>query len=136
VEIKARLRDSEEKYKRFVDNLPVGVFQSTPDGKVLSGNPALARQYGYDTVADYLAVPAEHTWAVPSERKEWVALLEQKGTLNDHEVKLKRKDGSYIRVSVSAQGSFDDSGKLVRIDGIEVDVTARLCAPCSMLPTM
>ncbi|MHC4913841.1 MAG: PAS domain-containing protein, partial [Planctomycetota bacterium] len=135
VEIKARLRDSEEKYKRFVDNLPVGVFQSTPDGKVLSGNPALARQYGYATVADYLAVPAEQTWAEPSERKVWVALLERKGTLNDYEVKLKRKDGSYIRVSVSAQGSFDDSGKLVRIDGIEVDVTARRKAEESLRRT-
>ncbi|MCX6834916.1 MAG: PAS domain S-box protein [candidate division Zixibacteria bacterium] len=124
-EVRTRLLESEDKYKNFIDNLPIGVFQSTPDGKVLSGNPSLARLYGYDSVEEYLAIPAEQTWADPKQRREWVQLLEQKGSVSDYEVKLRRKDGTYIWVSVSAQGSFDGHNKLVRIDGVEIDVTAR-----------
>jgi PAS domain S-box-containing protein len=124
-EARCRLQRSEENYRRFIENLPVGVFQSTPEGKVLSGNPALAHQYGYGSVEEYLTIPAEDTWADPEQRREWVKLVEQKGTVNDYEVRLKRKDGVYIWVSVSAQGVFDDNHKLLFIDGVEVDLTAR-----------
>ena len=32
-----------------------GIFQTTPEGKHLSANPALARMYGYDSPEDLLA---------------------------------------------------------------------------------
>src|SRR3990167_6643184 len=41
------LRQAEEKYRGIFDNAVEGIFQSTPSGRYLSVNPALARMYGY-----------------------------------------------------------------------------------------
>ena len=48
------LRESEEKYRRLFDRASLGIFQSTPQGKAISVNPAFARMFGYDSIEDAL----------------------------------------------------------------------------------
>ena len=43
------LRASEAQFRRFIENLPLGVYRSTPDGRVQMANPALLRMLGYDS---------------------------------------------------------------------------------------
>ena len=43
------LRASEEKYRGIFENAIEGIFQSTPEGRFLSVNPAMARTLGYDS---------------------------------------------------------------------------------------
>src|SRR5262245_45721195 len=43
------LRDAELRYRSIFENAIEGIFQTTPDGRYLSANPALARIYGYDS---------------------------------------------------------------------------------------
>ena len=40
------LRQAEEKYRGIFDNAVVGIFQSTPEGRYLSVNPAMAQMHG------------------------------------------------------------------------------------------
>ena len=42
------LRQAEEKYHSIFENAVEGIFQSTPDGRFISVNPAMAKMYGYD----------------------------------------------------------------------------------------
>ena len=49
------LRRAEQKYRSIFENSTVGIFQTTPEGKYLSANQALARMYGYDSPAELLA---------------------------------------------------------------------------------
>src|SRR5580692_11002709 len=44
----AQLKDAEAKYRGIFDNAVEGIYQSTPDGRYLTVNAALARLYGYD----------------------------------------------------------------------------------------
>src|SRR2546428_4244058 len=44
------LLSSEEKYRQIFNLASVGIFQATPDGKITTANPALARMIGYDSV--------------------------------------------------------------------------------------
>src|SRR5471030_3277231 len=46
--------NSLDRYKSIVHNAVEGIFQSTPDGRYLLVNHALARMYGYDSVDDLL----------------------------------------------------------------------------------
>src|ERR1700752_3321942 len=45
---------AEEKYSKIVENAIDGIFQSTPDGRFLSVNPAMARMYGYGSPEEML----------------------------------------------------------------------------------
>jgi PAS domain-containing protein len=49
------LRRAEQKYRSIFENATEGIFQTTPDGKYLSANPALAQMYGYDSPGELLA---------------------------------------------------------------------------------
>ena len=43
------LRKAEEKYQDIFENAQEGIFQTTPSGRFLSANPALARLFGYES---------------------------------------------------------------------------------------
>ncbi len=43
------LQESEEKYRDIVDNAPIGIFHSTPEGQLIDVNPVFARMFGYDS---------------------------------------------------------------------------------------
>jgi PAS domain S-box-containing protein len=43
------LRESEEKYRTIFMEAPIGIFHSTPEGRLISVNPAFARMMGYDS---------------------------------------------------------------------------------------
>jgi PAS domain-containing protein len=43
------VQSAEEKYRDIVENAIEGIFQTTPDGRYVTANPALARIYGYDS---------------------------------------------------------------------------------------
>jgi PAS domain S-box-containing protein len=43
------LQEAEQRYRSIFENTIEGIFQTTPDGRYLSANPALAKIYGFDT---------------------------------------------------------------------------------------
>ena len=43
------LRIAEQRYHSIVENAVDGIFQSTPSGRYISANMALARMYGYNS---------------------------------------------------------------------------------------
>src|SRR6266481_4662009 len=47
--VEYELRQAEAKYRSIFENAVEGIFQTTPDGRYISVNPALARIYGYET---------------------------------------------------------------------------------------
>src|SRR5690606_30143022 len=46
------LRQAEEKYRSIFENAVEGIFQTSPEGRYLNANPALARIYGYESVEE------------------------------------------------------------------------------------
>ena len=48
------LQQSEEKYRVIFDYAPVGIYQSTRDGRLVTANATLARMLGYDSVDELL----------------------------------------------------------------------------------
>ena len=49
------LREAEAKYRSIVENATEGIFQTTPEGRFRSANPALARMLGYQTPEELMA---------------------------------------------------------------------------------
>jgi PAS domain S-box-containing protein len=120
------LRAAEVKYRRIFENAQVGIFQTTPEGKVVVANPAWAQFLGYDSADEQLARihdVAEEIYVDPSDRADFLASLRRDGSVSRREIRLRRRDGSLMWASVSADGVFDAEDRLVLIEGIADDIT-------------
>jgi PAS domain S-box-containing protein len=126
VEIDRRIRESEEKYRSLVDNLNVGVYRNTAEfpGRWLWVNPAFVRILGYDSFEEFQQHPVVDIYTNPEERKKIIQLLQTEGFVRDYELQLKKKDGTYIWVSITAQAKKNPDGTIKWIDGICEDITA------------
>jgi len=118
------LRESEERYRTLLDNLPVGVFRSTINGVVLSANPAMAEIYGYNSVEELLQVPAVEYYSELNPRKKMIKKLLKKGYLLDYQSQEYKNDGSLIWISANYKLIEVDGGESY-IDGVLIDITQR-----------
>ena len=131
----AALGDSERKYRDIYENAVEGIFQTSPDGRMLSANPALARIYGYDTpeeVLEALQDVSRHLYVDPSSRAEFVRLLEQQDIIYSFESEIVRKDGRRIWIDETARAVRDGAGRLLYYEGKVEDVTERKAAEETM----
>lgn len=121
------LAESEKKYRSIFENAMEGIFQTTPEGRFITANPATARIFGYDS-PDELMNSVSNTrniYTDPQERDEIVRILREKDSILNAEHRLYRKDGKMIWVSVQLRALRDDGGRLIRIDGIAWDITEK-----------
>ena len=123
----AALAESEERYRSLVNNLNVGVYRNTlgPHGRFIQANPALARMHGYDSVEEFQKVRVADLYQQPGERKEFVAEMLRRGSVVNHELRLKKKDGTAIYGSANATVHRGPNGEADWIDGTIEDITER-----------
>ena len=120
------LRTSENKYRALIENVPDGVYQSTPDDKLFTANPALARMLKYDSVEEILAKNvALDIYANPEERLISRKRVEKDVELRNLEVTLKCKDGQIITVLENAHIMRDQDGAVQYVEGTFTDITER-----------
>jgi diguanylate cyclase (GGDEF)-like protein/PAS domain S-box-containing protein len=122
------LRRSEEKYRSIFENATEGIYQTTPDGRYLSMNPAFARMFGYDSAEEMVAAVADigqQVYVNPEDRLRLKLLLEQQGFVEAYEAQVYRKDGAKIWISINAHSVRDKSGGILYYEGTNEDVTRR-----------
>ncbi len=121
---------SEKRYRTLFENAIEGVFSSTVSGRLISANPAMARLMGYETPKELLASISDiggQIYVDPGQRREFLDGLAAQGAVTNRELRVRRKDGREIWVSVSArlaQGGPCGDGDGV-IEGFLADVTER-----------
>ena len=125
---------AEAQYRSIFENAIEGIFQTTPDGRYLSANPALARIYGYSG-PDVLLLALNATqnlYVNPNRRKEFVEQIRQKGSLSNFESEVYRADGRRIWISESARAVYDEDGELLYYEGTVEDITERRRSEASL----
>ena len=88
------LQEAEAKYRGICENAVIGIFQSTPAGRLLSVNPALARMHGYDTPEEMVAGIADmghQIFVDPEQRLAFRRELEESGVIRDREYQVYRR---------------------------------------------
>jgi two-component system, cell cycle sensor histidine kinase and response regulator CckA len=121
-------RRAEKRYQRIFENAVEGFFESTPQGRFVTVNPAMARIAGYSSPVEMIREIhdiGKQLYADADGRKEVLRRLEQDGILDGYECQMLRKDGSKIWVSLNARAVRDASGKIVTHDGTAEDITGR-----------
>jgi PAS domain S-box-containing protein len=122
------LRQAEEKYRDIVENAVEGVFQTTPDGRFITANLALARLLGFDSpreLIDARSDIAQQNYVDPRSREEFKRLLEEHGSALDFELEVYRKDGNKIWLSENVRAVRDENGAVVYYEGTAEDITKR-----------
>jgi len=119
------LRESEGRYRTLIDNINIGVYRTTPDGRYLQVNPAMAKIFGYDAVEHLMKTPVNNIYQNPDDRKQFFEELRATGTVRDVEMAMKKKNGTPIWTSLSVTAQFDDQGAIQWVDGVLEDITER-----------
>ncbi|MDL2280147.1 EAL domain-containing protein [Desulfovibrio sp. OttesenSCG-928-G11] len=100
------LRRAEARYRDIFDNATEGIFQWTPDWRLVSANMSFARMLGYSTVNSLFLSVADssfHFCYSPSVEKDMVSELERKGTVSNFEFQVVRRDGTQLWASMNAR---------------------------------
>jgi PAS domain S-box-containing protein len=122
------LRESEANYRQMIELAPMGVFQTTSDGRVLKINKRMAEMLGYESKEETLQVYddlAEQLYVDSTRRQSFLDQLEQSGQVSGFEFQALRRDGSKIWISMNARVSQRREDSIFIIEGFAVDVTDR-----------
>ncbi len=122
------LLEAEEKYHSVFDHLVEGIFQTTPDGRYLMANAALARIYGYtspDELMQGLTDISRRLYVQEGRRDEFVRLMQEDDVITSFESQVHRKDGSTIWISENCRAIRDAKGRLLYYEGTVEDITQR-----------
>ncbi len=117
-----------EEYQDILMNAPIGVFISTPQGRFLKVNKAMARMYGFsqpDELIQSITDIATQLYLYPEDRLRFQRRLEQDGEIVNHEYQARRRNGSIIWVSTNARAVRDHAGNIIQYQGYSSDITER-----------
>lgn len=117
------LKDSEEKYRQLFDNSITGIYISTPDGKILLCNPALARILAFSSVEEAMRANTFSFYPDRLDRERFLQVVSKTKKLVSHELELIRRDGQRITTVHNVHGKFAANGELVQIRGYLFDIT-------------
>ncbi|MEN6318042.1 MAG: PAS domain-containing protein [Syntrophaceae bacterium] len=126
-QIEEALKNSEEKFRSLVENINVGIYRNTsePHGSFIQANCALAKIFGYESAQEIMKVHVSDFYQDPEDRRRFVEELSRTGSIKEKELRLKKKDGTFIWASVSSRAHYDEKGNIDWIDGVLEDITIR-----------
>lgn len=121
-----RFAEAEESYRKLFDSSIDGIYVTTPEGRLLNANPALARMMGYDTPQELIEGVTDVAKAIyldPSLRNEYQERMARDGMVREFEYQVRQRDGTVLWLSDSATTVRDEAGNVVRYEGVVRDIT-------------
>ncbi|MCI0482789.1 MAG: PAS domain S-box protein, partial [Candidatus Dadabacteria bacterium] len=116
------LRDSEEKFRGVFETSPDFMYISSLDGKIIDYNPSAKDLFGY-TDEEIKNLSLTDIYIDPNERHELEDILYSKGFVHNHELRLRRKDGSLIDALATITVTRDRNGVVTGFQGAVKDIT-------------
>jgi PAS domain S-box-containing protein len=118
------VEENKRGYRDLFENVPAGVYRTTPDGRVLMANPALIRMLGYDSFEELASRNLEKEgFASPYLRTQFRELLEKEEEVKGLESEWIKSDGTVIFVRESARAIRAQDGTVQYYEGIVEDIS-------------
>jgi len=113
--------------EEVVDGMQNGFYVADRDGNISYANQAFARMLGYPRREEVLGLNmADKLYEKKEDRSEFLKRLEESGYVKDYEIRMVRKDGSRVIISVKSSFVSDKGGATVGVKGIVEEVPAIL----------
>ncbi|MEE8407154.1 MAG: PAS domain-containing sensor histidine kinase [Acidimicrobiia bacterium] len=119
-----------EELKDMFRRMPVALYRTSADGKILAANTALANLLGYDSVEAMMAglTTVDSVYVDPRQRSRWIDEISEAGTVHELDVELKRPDGTTVWVQDTARAIRDAKGRIAYFEGALIDQTEKIKA--------
>jgi PAS domain S-box-containing protein len=122
----------DDNFSTLFNFLPIGAYRSTPQGRQLRANPALARLNGFANEAEQLAAVCDiaGSWYVdPTRREAFMQAMEADGRVVGFESEVTRyKSRERIWISENAHVVRDARGQVLYYEGTVEEITDRVRA--------
>lgn len=127
------LLESEEKYRTIIENMQDLVYRTDLQGNVTMASPrgAMLAAWGSPNLLIGQNV-AREIYADPKEREQFLAVLAEKGEVNDYPLTLIAGDGTVRYATASSHFYHNAEGTVLGVEGILHDVTERKLAEKAM----
>jgi PAS domain S-box-containing protein len=124
----SQLQQAQANYRSIFENAVEGIYQSTPDGKYLRVNPAMARIYGYESPEEMLTKVtniSNQIYVNSHARATFCQQIQTTSAVSHFEYQAYRQDGTIIWVVENARMVKDSHGNLLYYEGSVEDITER-----------
>jgi PAS domain S-box-containing protein/putative nucleotidyltransferase with HDIG domain len=127
-EAEKALLESEKKYRSIFENAVEGMFQSTPDGQLITANPAMARIFGYATPEEMINQVHNiglQLYSNEKDRRTFQQLLKEHGIAGGFEAPFYRQDGTVLWGTLNVRAVKDSDDNVFYYEGTLEDITPR-----------
>ena len=122
----AEVRASEERFRSLYTNVSIGMYRTTPDGRVLMANPALVRMVGLPSFEALAGMNLEVASVYADmDRAAFRDQVERVGEIHGMETRWRRVDGTVLMVRESSRVVRDADGQVLYYEGTVEDITAQ-----------
>jgi len=118
------LKASEERFREIFENATIGLYRTSPDGKLLMANPAIIRMLGYNSYDELSDRNVENGYVFPEYRNKFIELIKTEGRVSGWQSAWKRRDGTILYVRESARAVHDKDGKIKYYEGTVEDISS------------
>jgi PAS domain S-box-containing protein len=120
------LKESVEHFRTLYNNVPIGLYRTSPEGKILLANHALIKMLGFRSFDEMAAIDLNKTGiGTTNQRQKFIDQIEKEGVVKDLEAIWICSDGKEINVRENARLIRDPEGKILYYDGTVEDITER-----------
>lgn len=119
------LSEAEIRYRDLFQDIPIGLYQTSPDGRFLEFNKALVDMLGFPSAKALLDTPTRSLYATDDDYNAWSDRMSRNGYVKELVVKMMRHDGEPIWVEINGKQVYRN-GVLAYNEGSLQDVTDRI----------
>ena len=128
----AQVIKSEERITNLFNRIPVGLYRTTPEGKITDANPTLWKMLGFQDLESLLEVNANTFYEEPEGRRRFLANGEQSNPIHSKELPLRHLDGSTIWVKDTYRSVQDKTGRVIFYEGSLEDISEQKQAAAAL----
>ena len=118
------MKESEKKYRSIFESFQDIYYRTDMAGTITAVSPSVKAVGGYET-EEILGRSVSDLYPDPLEREGFIKILQEKGVVNDYELKLSARWGGDIDGSVNSHLVMDDENNPVGVEGVVRDVSQR-----------
>ncbi len=128
------LKESEERYRILFENAQIGIYQTSPNGKIINANPAILQMLGYESLDELYNINIETDgYSDNNDRQKFKKIIEEHGYVSNMESVWKKKNGEIINIIENAKVVRDSKGTILYYDGFVENITERKKAEKALL---
>jgi PAS domain S-box-containing protein len=123
-----QFREHEANFRGIFENAVEGIYQSTPEGRYLRVNKALARMYGYtspEALMKQVCDIENQIYVDASMRERFKKLMDEADHVRCLEYQVRRRDGGIIWITENSRMVRDNNGKARYYEGFIEEITRR-----------